>query len=122
MSLQRIFESARKLGVPVIMTDPAGREPMVVLTLEQFEAIAGTATETAKESVQTNGRRGRPPGRRSAEASKSDDSMPPAEDTASRTEAIEPSFEDYPSQPEAEAEISLDERFYLEPLDDTKSA
>ena len=41
MSIQRVFESARKLGVPVIMTDPAGREPLVVLSLEQFEAMAG---------------------------------------------------------------------------------
>lgn len=41
MSLQRVFESARKMGVPVIVTDPAGRDPMVVLPLEQFEAMAG---------------------------------------------------------------------------------
>jgi len=41
MSLQNVFESARKMGVPVIVTDPSGREPMVVLPLEQFEAMNG---------------------------------------------------------------------------------
>jgi nicotinamidase-related amidase len=34
MSLQRIIELARRQGMPVILTDVAGREPMVVLPLE----------------------------------------------------------------------------------------
>ena len=41
MSLQRVFESARKLGLPVVVTDPAGREPFVLVPLDQFEAMAG---------------------------------------------------------------------------------
>jgi len=122
MSLQRVFESARKLGVPVIMTDPAGREPMVILTLEQFEAIAGTPSEMPKEPVQANGRRGRPAGRRPADIPKSEDFLYPLDNPASQPAAAEPSFEDFPAQPPAEAEISLDERFYLEPLDDGKTA
>lgn len=103
------------------MTDPAGREPMVVLTLEQFEAIAGTSSE-AREPVQTNGRRGRPAGRRQADPAKSEDFMFPVEELGSQPAAMEPSLEDFPSQAPAEAEISLDERFYLEPLDDGKTA
>jgi len=104
------------------MTDPAGREPMVILTLEQFEAIAGTTSEAAKEPVQPNGRRGRPAGRRPAEAPKSEDFMFSAEEFGSQPAAVEPSFEDLPSQTPAETEISLDERFYLEPLEDGKTA
>lgn len=49
MSLQRVFESARKMGVPVIITDPAGREPMVVLPLEQFEAMTGEPKSEAQK-------------------------------------------------------------------------
>ena len=40
MSMQRILQSARKLGTPIIVTDPVGREPMVILPLEQFESMA----------------------------------------------------------------------------------
>lgn len=39
MSLQRIIELARRQGMPVILTDVAGREPMVVLPLEAYEAM-----------------------------------------------------------------------------------
>lgn len=107
MSLQHIFESARKLGVPVIVTDVGGREPMVVLPLEQFEAMAGEAP-------------GKPKPR------------PAVHDDGSKIPAIvaedhvrPPIVEDIPSMgapavpplPEND-EMSLDERFYLEPLDD----
>jgi PHD/YefM family antitoxin component YafN of YafNO toxin-antitoxin module len=40
MSLQRVIDIARKNGMPVVVTDPAGHYPMVVLSLEQFEAMA----------------------------------------------------------------------------------
>lgn len=39
MSLQRIIELARRQGMPVILTDVAGREPMVVLPLEAYEKM-----------------------------------------------------------------------------------
>lgn len=39
MSLQRIIEVARRQGMPVILTDVAGREPMVVLPLEAYEKM-----------------------------------------------------------------------------------
>lgn len=45
MSLPRIFDLARKLGTPVIMTDSEGREPLVVLPLDQFEAMAGVSSD-----------------------------------------------------------------------------
>ncbi len=40
MSLQRVLETARKMGVPVIVTDSAGLDPIVILPLEQFEAMS----------------------------------------------------------------------------------
>jgi len=39
MSWQRIFESARKRGLPLVVTDIAGREPLVVMTLEEYERL-----------------------------------------------------------------------------------
>lgn len=121
MSLQRVFESARKLGVPVIMTDPAGREPMVVLTLEQFEAMAGTGSEPGREPTSNPVRRGRPPSRRPAESPKVDDFAFPADELKAQPSLAEPALEDYPVPTPSEGEISLDERFYLEPLDDGKT-
>lgn len=41
MSWQRIMEVARKQGMPVIVTDVAGREPMVILPLEGYERLLG---------------------------------------------------------------------------------
>ena len=48
MSLQRVLETARKMGVPVIVTDSAGLDPIVILPLEQFEAMAGESKFSAE--------------------------------------------------------------------------
>lgn len=50
MSLQRVFESARKLGLPVVVTDPSGREPFVLLPLDQFEALTGETERMPQKS------------------------------------------------------------------------
>lgn len=39
MSLQRIIELARRQGMPIIMTDVGGREPMVLLSLDTYEEM-----------------------------------------------------------------------------------
>ena len=39
MSWQRILELAREQGMPVIVTDLAGRDSMVVMPLERFEQL-----------------------------------------------------------------------------------
>lgn len=104
MSLQRVFESARKMGVPVIVTDPSGRDPMVVLPLEQFEALNQTdempkvrpsAPVPAAEPV------------RIAEKPRNIQKM------QEMPLPSEMSFSQGPGP-----EISLEERFYLEPSDD----
>ncbi len=105
MSLQRIFESARKLGLPVIVTDPAGREPMVVLPLEQFEAMAG-AGEMREIPVEPVA----PPQKTPiVEELATFDAISPtveAEAFSSVLDTVHPS------------EISLEEGFYLERADD----
>ena len=44
MSWQRIIEVARKQGMPVIVTDVAGREPMVLMPLNGYERLLDGAT------------------------------------------------------------------------------
>jgi len=113
MSLQRIFESARKLGVPVIMTDPAGREPLVVLPLEQFEAMAGVAVGQAPKIASK-------PTQKSKEELRVEEIL-----AAKATEVSEARMEEAVAdlieqgiEVAENPEITLEERFYLEPLED----
>ncbi|MBU1032394.1 MAG: hypothetical protein ABII13_01730 [Patescibacteria group bacterium] len=41
MSLKHVLRTARRNGLPVIITDDEGREPMVILSLDQFESMSG---------------------------------------------------------------------------------
>ncbi|MFZ2804591.1 MAG: hypothetical protein WA001_05200 [Patescibacteria group bacterium] len=114
MSLQRIFESARKLGVPVIITDPAGREPLVVLPLEQFEALAG------------EGMVGQPPKASSKSPKKSKEELRVEEILAAQAmDIVEARMDEVASDLVAQGVegsetpgITVEERFYLEPVDD----
>ncbi|MCR4278734.1 MAG: hypothetical protein NUV81_02400 [bacterium] len=45
MSWTRILNTARRNGIPLIVTDSNGDEPMVVLPLEQFEAMSSMGSE-----------------------------------------------------------------------------
>lgn len=47
MSLQRVIEIGRKQGIPVIVTDIAGREPMVLLPLDTYERLLDAPSESA---------------------------------------------------------------------------
>jgi len=112
MSLQRIIESARKLGVPVIMTDPAGREPLVIVSLEQFEAMAGTSQEVLQDK----------PAEAARYSNFDADTAFPEPNLV--TQSIEPQdmpqdvyLEDMPPA-QAPKPMTDEERFYLEPLDD----
>lgn len=64
MSLQRVLELARRQGAPVIVTDVAGREPLVILPLEAYEqlldgGISGPEEgKLASSSLQTPSRSG----------------------------------------------------------------
>lgn len=121
MSLQRVFESARKLGLPVVVTDPAGREPMVVLSLEQFEAMAGATDNVTEVSRPIPASKPLKPGRKDTDMpvvsgqtglSSYENELPKSEDRP------EPTLEEIQVPSQSNPEISLDERFYLEPLED----
>ena len=108
MSMQRVLETARKLGLPVIVTDPAGREPFVLLPLDQFEAMAGESKVSAQG--------GSPP--------KADAPREHASDGESRklkvdggVQFIAPEIPLNVAKNNVE-DIPLEDRFYLEPAGD----
>jgi hypothetical protein len=39
MSFQRIFELVRRQGMPLVVTDEAGKQPLVVLPFDMYEAL-----------------------------------------------------------------------------------
>ena len=110
MSLQRVLETARRTGTPVIVTDVGGREPMVVMPLEQFEALTG---ETSSR-----------PAPRQALSKEERVERVLAEMAAQRTEErmndaalkIESLAVEVPAD-----DLTLEERFYLEPVEDKGS-
>lgn len=101
MSLPRMLEMARRHGMPLIVTDSNGKEPMVVLPLEVYEALV----EGSQVSPPVQARR---PVGEPVVVPVRDASVPPP---------VKP-----PSEPEILAELSMEERFYIEPLDDTKNS
>ncbi|MBI4139172.1 hypothetical protein HY479_03415 [Candidatus Uhrbacteria bacterium] len=107
MSLQHVLDVARKNGMPVIVTDAAGREPMVVMPLEQFEAMAGWDEEVKSQKSKVKSVEG---GLDEviAEASAERATMR-MEDAAREMEEIGSRLAD---------DAPLEERFYLEPVTD----
>ncbi len=51
MSWKRIFKTARRLGTPVIVADEDGNEPVVVLPLDAYEKMSGSAPEAKRHKV-----------------------------------------------------------------------
>lgn len=58
MSWQRVLKTAQRLGAPVIVTDQAGNDPLIILPLDVYDDLAGQAKDAD---------RGRKPTRRSVE-------------------------------------------------------
>jgi hypothetical protein len=48
MSLNSILETARKLGIPVIITNDRGESPQVVMPFEDFASMVGVTTSANK--------------------------------------------------------------------------
>jgi hypothetical protein len=118
MSLQRIFESARRLGVPVIVTDPSGREPMVVLPLEQFEAMA-TAGEAAPRAPSLKEEKPEVSYIPSAQ-SQTSEAVRIQEKPLNREENVlaKEEMPNISADLAGMEEIPLEERFYLEPVEE----
>lgn len=113
MSMQRVLETARKLGLPVIMTDVAGREPMVIMPLEQFEAMAGTGIESSRPDVERSMRQTEPTMVRDILRGQPRSIVDEFKLHTAKKEADGSASED----PEVEINIPIEERFFLEPDD-----
>ena len=100
MSFQRMLEMARRHGMPLVVTDPNGKEPMVVLPLEVYEALV----EGSPASVPTGPKR-----------PASEPVVVPVRDGSVQAQP-KPQ-----NEPELLAELSLEERFYIEPLEEGKN-
>jgi hypothetical protein len=115
MSFQRILESARRMGAPLIVTDAAGREPMVVMSLQTYERLSEAApsvkgsnpvapTLTMSEPTVT-------------EFIQTPVSAPAKQESAPVLQEIAIQVMESPEMAQ-ESEISMEERFYLEPMDE----
>lgn len=113
MSFQRILETARRMGSPLIVTDAAGREPMVVMTLQTYERLGEmapapapvktTAEPVAEPTVTSFASMPRP--------------EPVKQESAPVLQEIAIQVMESPEMAQ-DSEISLEERFYLEPTDE----
>ena len=105
--MQRVLETARKLGLPVVVTDILGREPMVVLPLEQFEAMAGSGSEVQAPDIHREEPKRHPLPEEKVlqeEFSVRPQQQKPQETTKELSSISE--------------EIPVEERFYVEPMED----
>lgn len=94
----------------MIVTDVAGREPMVVLPLEQFEALTGDASPSNKPSpkLKANG----------DDASVRELEEIIAEQARARAEESVLQIQTLQAELPTDSDLTLEERFYLEPLED----
>lgn len=111
MSWQRILETARRNGFPIIVTDVAGREPMVVMPLDTYEAL----TSQGENGLEDFGYQSYPeePGFRTEEEPILNELE---EDTR---EKAEPTFVE--AQVESGDGLALEDRFFLEPVEDQEN-
>ncbi|MFA6131138.1 MAG: hypothetical protein WC730_02665 [Patescibacteria group bacterium] len=49
--LKRLMALARKTGAPLIVTDPEGKEPLVLLGIDIYEAMLGDSCECWEEDI-----------------------------------------------------------------------
>ena len=123
MSLDSILRTARKLGIPVVITNDRGESPQVVMPFEDFASMVGVSPATVS---------GKP--RITRDAFSEDDL-----DSIDMTDGFEPDEHDFPGEGEAdenfivkgaEPEVrdpdaatsgSLEDQFYFEPTDDQET-
>ncbi len=112
------------MGVPVILTDPAGRDPMVVLTLEQFEAMNGEPPARPRPTPPVRSAPRTAPVQEPVVESPAKAPIRLADDREAdaRAEEALKAFETMAGSYVENDEIPLEERFYLEPVDDGDQA
>ncbi len=128
MSWQKIFNTARRFGTPVIVTDQAGVDPMVILPFDIYEGLISENGGANAYPVKSKNKKGLD---RMAEPDVSAESVMeiPYEDIESQKNGSIESFNSLKtikktedsadlSPDSLEGDISLEERFYFEPMED----
>ena len=129
MPLHHILDTARKLGIPVIITDDQGEAAQVIMPFDDFAAMVGaTSPVSSKPRISRSPKA--PASRPSAPISsqEEDDEIIQAlneldiESIEALEESINPPIEPVEqSAPTSKEEGFLEEKFYLEPLNDEES-
>lgn len=118
MSLQRIFELVKRQGLPLVMTDGQGRDPVIVLPLDVYEAL-----------VEASGSSANPPGPVSYEQEPvivpvrdESSSLSPEANALSESDVESDRIADSKADPVPDllAELSTEERFYIDSLQEDK--
>lgn len=117
MSFQRILETARRMNSPLIVTDAAGREPMVVMTLQAYERLGEGVLQTASPPKTQNVKL-------DSEEPKVTEFVPVSAPDISSRQETGPVLQEIAiqvmesSEMAQDSEISMEDRFYLEPMDE----
>ena len=119
MSLHHVLATAKKLGIPVVITDEQGEASQVVMPFEDFVAMVGNAAPVAHPAARVKHPR--------VVASGPTTRVVPQDDHDEIAEALsEIQFEGIREEPFAREDLSApprhpdfsEEKFYIEPLND----
>ena len=108
------------MGSPLIVTDVAGREPMVVMTLQTYERLGeGVSLQTVDREPELS----KPASEEPTVTEFASMSTPAPDQSSAKSESTsllqEIAIQVMESSEIAQdSEISMEERFYLEPLDE----
>jgi hypothetical protein len=123
MQLNRILETAARLGIPVVITNDRGESPQVVMPFEDFAAMAGVqgagSLDSARDRLRGQGTGDRTQTRRHEAEEEIAETL--ANLTAERlAEEARETARHYHADKGSEAtdRSFLEEKFYLEPLED----
>jgi hypothetical protein len=122
MSLKNVLDTARKLGIPVVITDEEGEAAQVVMPFEDFAALVGATSPSPRPSATSS----RKPRVTSQAANPTEDEV--AQALADLTiERLSDQANQAAERLEQEMGVRksdegfLEDKFYLEPLEDEDS-
>jgi len=115
MSLNHILDTARKLGIPVVITNERGDSPQVVMPFEDFASMVGVSRPISS---------GKPRITDEVEEERDEIAQALADLTMERfdEQASEPLSSLDVDAPEPPEERFLEDNFFFEPLEDKESS
>lgn len=123
-TLQRLLDLIGKTGDRIVVTDPAGESPYVLMSLDQYEQLMGKKMPSEKES--SKGELLSPKPNRRPTLQVAEDLDPPIDLSSARKKREIPLWKPSATPksapkaevvPEPEKETESEEQFYLEPLE-----